>query len=215
MFGIWDFLRYTKLKIIYRKEMKQKDILLWTITIAALLLSVLATFGSRINGVQTFAAKRPVVATQSQISTPINSTPIYNGGTVTANGQGPAGCAALEQALNQALNDPNMADALGQGIATFIQLCGGLNSQFCSDLDQAGAHQQTLINNTTGDDIEDQVYWRNILFAAHKLFCGGNGGGGGSINPNQPGYQDSGESEDLLGQLCTTLNLHTGPCAGY
>ncbi len=183
-----------------------------------MILSLVAIFGSRINGVQTFAAKSRLTASQSQLTTGINGSPTF-GGTVTANGQGPAGCAALEQALTQALNNPEITgdggDSLGQGIAQFIQLCGGLDSQFCSALDQAGANQQILINNTpVGEDVDDNdIEWRDRLFAAHQVFCGG--GGGVSINPNQPGYQDSGESEDLLQQLCAILNLHTGPCAGY
>lgn len=38
--------------------MKQKDILLWTIAVLALLLSVLATFGSRLQGLSSQASSK-------------------------------------------------------------------------------------------------------------------------------------------------------------
>ncbi len=198
--------------------MKQKDILLWTIAIAALLLSVLATFGSRINGLQTFAAKRAVVATTSQLATGVSGTPTFGGSTVIANGQGPATCEAMRDYLDSRFGNLQYeignAGELGERIAAFIETCGAPDAEFCNALDQAGTHQYNFINdNPNYETTDDDITYLWNLYNTYNMYCGP---GGGSVGADSPGYNsDPNADNDLLRQICRSTNTHTGICQGY
>lgn len=196
---------YNKIKIIYKNEMKQKEIVLWTISGLALILSIFAIFGSRINGLQTFAAKSRLTASQ-QLVGGINGTPTL-GGTLSTSGQGPATCEAMLESMTfSGASDWNVARE------NFLSLArGNCGTQFCALLDSSTAYQirafEQNTNGVEGQALEEWRDWIELLVDTYNSGCGG-GGGGGTTNPNDPNshtYSGSG------GDTCTSSSpaVHT------
>jgi hypothetical protein len=122
-------------------------------------------------------AARNLVATQGQFSTPITSTPIFNGGTVTTM-QGPASCLSWRDQARTAMYELNL-DLEDQTYPDFDldempQVC--MDAVFCNDLDETAA-REGAVGHTENQQGLDQLY---------NLYCKGQGGtgpgGDGALN---------------------------------
>ncbi len=163
--------------------MKQKEILLWTLAVSALILSVIATFGSRLQGLSSEAASRPQNMTMSQNQGTLRVT---TGGIVTngdENSPTAPGCDYSEVSISMTYSEDTQTrnDNIERAFFELQARCGQTSS--CSGLANTidELNEQMSGQNTISEESRQAGQtWLNDMTAAFRQWCGGHNSGANS-----------------------------------